>query len=60
MCPCHLALLLVVLAGTGVTGTLGPYLALAAVGFTGIFLLLVVRGVKALKAVETGRLHEVL
>ena len=49
-----------ILAGTRVTGTLGPYLALAAVGFTGIFLLLVVRGVKALEAVETGRLHEVL
>lgn len=51
-CPCHLPLLLMILAVAGVAGVLSPYLALAALGLTVIFVLLALMGLKALRSAE--------
>lgn len=48
-CPCHLPLLLAVLAGTALAGTLSQYLWIAAAALTVIFLASLLLGLRALK-----------
>jgi len=54
-CPCHLPLLLVVLAGTGLAGALSQYFGLAFVALSLIFVVSLVLGLKALKGSEQRR-----
>ena len=49
-CPCHLPILLVLLAGTGLGGFLSQNLGLVAVGLAGYFILALVLGVRLLGA----------
>jgi len=54
-CPCHLPLLLAVLAGTGLAGALSQYLGLAFLGLSVIFLVSLLYGLKVLKGTDRGR-----
>jgi len=51
-CPCHLPLLLAVLAGTALAGALSQYLAVAFVALTGIFVVSLLYGLKAWRQAE--------
>lgn len=51
-CPCHLPLLLGVLAGTGVAGVLGAYLGVAVVALGVVFIVSLVLGLRYLKPRE--------
>ena len=51
-CPCHLPILLLVIAGTGMAGVLTQYLGLAILALTAIFLVSLVWGLRILKADE--------
>ena len=48
-CPCHLPLLLAILAGTGLAGVLSQYLGVTALALSVIFLASLLLGLKALK-----------
>ncbi len=48
-CPCHLPLLLVVLAGTGLAGALSQHVGLAFVVLSVMFATSVILGLKALR-----------
>lgn len=48
-CPCHLPLLLAVLAGTGLAGGLSQHFSVAFVVLTGIFVVSLVLGLRAVK-----------
>lgn len=48
-CPCHLPILLVVLAGTGLAGALSQYLGLAFLALSAIFIPSLYLGMRALK-----------
>lgn len=50
-CPCHLPILLAVLAGTGFAGVLSQYLGIAFVALGVIFVVSLVLGLKSLKGV---------
>ncbi|MBI4591660.1 MAG: mercury resistance protein [Candidatus Rokubacteria bacterium] len=54
-CPCHLPLLLAVLAGTGLAGALSQYFGLAFVALSVIFAVSLFWGLKALKGGQQGR-----
>ncbi|MBI2155088.1 MAG: mercury resistance protein [Candidatus Rokubacteria bacterium] len=54
-CPCHLPLLLAVLAGTGLAGALSQYFGVAFVALSLIFLASLVLGLKAVKGSQQGR-----
>lgn len=54
-CPCHLPLLLAVLAGTGLAGALSQYFGAAFVALSVIFLVSLVLGLKAVKGGQQGR-----
>ena len=48
-CPCHLPLLLAILAGTGLAGALSQYFGLAFLVLTAIFVLSLSLGLRVLK-----------
>ena len=48
-CPCHLPILLVILAGTGLAGALSQYFGVAFLALSAIFLVSLVFGLRALK-----------
>lgn len=54
-CPCHLPLLMAVLAGTGLAGALSQYFGLAFLVLSVIFLFSLIYGLKVLKASDQGR-----
>ena len=54
-CPCHLPLLLAVLAGTGMASALSQYFGLAFLVLSVIFLSSLLYGLKALKGSEQRR-----
>lgn len=54
-CPCHLPLLLIVLAGTGLAGALSQYFGVAFFALSVIFLVSLVLGLKAVKGSREGR-----
>ncbi|MBI4610253.1 MAG: mercury resistance protein [Candidatus Rokubacteria bacterium] len=54
-CPCHLPILLLVLAGTGLAGALSQYFGLAFLTLSVIFIVSLVFGLKALKGGEHRR-----
>ncbi len=54
-CPCHLPLLLAVLAGTGLAAALIQYFALTFLALSAVFILSLLFGLKALKNSQTGR-----
>ncbi len=49
-CPCHLPILLVVLAGTGVAGILSQYFGIAVLGLSVVFLASLLLSLKSLKS----------
>jgi len=51
-CPCHLPLLLAVLAGTSVAGVLSQYVGLAVLALTLIFVPALLLGLRALRRAE--------
>jgi len=51
-CPCHLPILLAVLAGTGLAGALSQYVGMAFLALTVIFVASLVLGLRALKAAD--------
>lgn len=51
-CPCHLPILLAVLAGTGLAGALSQYVGVAVLALTVIFVASLVLGLRALRAAE--------
>lgn len=51
-CPCHLPLLLAILAGTALTGAINPYLGVAFVAMTVIFVVSLLYGLKAWRQAE--------
>lgn len=51
-CPCHLPLLLLVLAGTGLAGALSQHFGLAFLALSVIFVASLFLGLKALKGSE--------
>ena len=51
-CPCHLPILLAVLAGTGLAGALSQYFGVAFMALSVIFTVSVFLGLKALKGSE--------
>lgn len=53
-CPCHLPILLVILAGTGLAGALSQYFGLAFLALSVIFVASLVLGLKALKGASRG------
>ena len=55
-CPCHLPLLLVVLAGTGLAGALSQHFGVAFLVFSVIFVASLFLGLRALKSGEQGRM----
>jgi mercuric ion transport protein len=55
-CPCHLPLLLAILAGTGLAGALSQYFGMAFVALSVIFLVSLVLGLKAVKRGREGRI----
>ncbi len=54
-CPCHVPLLLAVLAGTGLAGALSQYFGLAVLVLSVIFLFSLLYGLKVLKGTDRGR-----
>lgn len=54
-CPCHLPLLLAVLAGTGLAGALSQYFGLVFLVLSVIFVSSLIYGLKVLKGSEQGR-----
>lgn len=48
-CPCHVPILVAVLAGTGLAGVLSPYVGPLVVGLTAIFLVSLFLGLRTLK-----------
>lgn len=54
-CPCHLPILLAVLAGTALAGALSQYVGMAFVALTVIFVASLVLGLRALKAAGPDR-----
>lgn len=54
-CPCHLPLLLVVLAGTGLAGALSQYFGVAFLVLTVIFIASLALGLKAIKGSDQRR-----
>lgn len=54
-CPCHVPILLAVLAGTGLASILSQYLGVAVVTLTVIFIGSLVLGLRALKPSAEGR-----
>lgn len=54
-CPCHLPLLLAVLAGTALAGSLSQYFGLAFLGLTVIFVPALYLGLRALREREQRR-----
>jgi len=54
-CPCHLPILLVVLAGTGLAGALSQYFGFAFLALTVVFVVSLVWGLRALKSGEPRR-----
>lgn len=55
VCPCHLPVLLVVLAGTGLAGALSRHFGVAFLALSVIFVASVFFGLRALKSSERGR-----
>jgi mercuric ion transport protein len=55
-CPCHLPLLLAVLAGTGLAGALTQYFGVAFFALSVLFLISLVLGLKAVKGGQKGRM----
>ncbi len=55
-CPCHLPLLLAILAGTALAGALSQYLGLAFLALSVIFVPSLFLGLKALKGSEQRRM----
>jgi len=53
-CPCHLPLLLAVLAGTGLAGALTRHFGLVFLGLSVVFVASLALGLRALKEVEGG------
>ncbi len=53
-CPCHLPLLLAVLAGNGLAAALIQYFALAFLALSAVFILSLLFGLRALKNSQTG------
>lgn len=54
-CPCHLPLLLIVLAGTGLAGALSQHFWLVFVALSVIFVLSLMYGLKTLQGGQQGR-----
>jgi mercuric ion transport protein len=54
-CPCHLPILLAVLAGTGLAGTLSQYFWLAFGALSAIFAVALFSGFRILKSLEQRR-----
>ncbi|MBI4562566.1 MAG: mercury resistance protein [Candidatus Rokubacteria bacterium] len=54
-CPCHLPLLLAILAGTGLAGALSQYFGFAFLALTVVFVVSLVWGLRALKSGEPRR-----
>jgi len=54
-CPCHLPLLLAILAGTGLAGALSQYFGLAFVALSVIFVVSLFLGLRALRGGEQRR-----
>lgn len=54
-CPCHLPLLLVILAGTGLAGALSEYFWLAVLALSAIFVVSLSLGLRALKGGDKER-----
>lgn len=54
-CPCHLPILLVVLAGTGLAGAISQHFGLAFLVLSAIFVASLFLGLKALKSREPSR-----
>jgi len=54
-CPCHLPILLLVLAGTGLAGVLSQYFGVAFLALGVVFIASLVLGLKALKGGEQRR-----
>ena len=55
-CPCHLPLVLAVLAGTSLAGVLNEHFGIAFLALTAIFLALLLVGLRALKGGEHRRI----
>ena len=53
-CPCHLPILLVVLAGTGLAGALSQYFGVVFLALSVVFIASLALGLKALKRGERG------
>jgi len=51
-CPCHLPILLVLLAGTSLGGFLSAHVGLVAIGLTGYFVLALIVGARFLNALQ--------
>ncbi|MFQ5899490.1 MAG: mercury resistance protein [Candidatus Methylomirabilia bacterium] len=54
-CPCHLPLLVALLAGTGLAGVLSQYFGIVLLALSAIFVAALFLGLKALKAGEQRR-----
>lgn len=54
-CPCHLPILLAVLAGTGLAGALSQYFGLAFLGLSVLFIVSLFLGLRILKSREQTR-----
>ena len=51
-CPCHLPLLAAVLAGTSVAAFVGDHWVVAALALTGLFVLVLVRAIRAFRGIS--------
>jgi mercuric ion transport protein len=51
-CPCHLPLLAAVLAGTSVGAFVGDHWGVAALALTGLFVLFLVRAIRAFRGIS--------